>query len=134
MLSVTGLTFAYSASALISLAAALAMMRRREVRGGRALGFMLFAAAIWAACDAIEVHLPTVEGRQFISQVQYFGVISCAPFFFHAAMELARLEGLITRPVLALVWGIPLISLGMAWTSDWHQLLWTSIELPKPGT
>lgn len=134
MLSPLGLTVAYSISALISVGAALAVIRRREVRGGRALGFMLLAAAIWAACDAIEVHLPTVEGRRLISQIQYFGVVSCAPFFFHAAMELARLEGLLTRPALFLVWGVPLVSLVMAWTSTWHQLLWTSIELPKPGT
>lgn len=134
MLSPLGLTVAYSVSALISAAASLAVIRRREVRGGRALGYMLLAAAIWAACDAIEVHLPTVEGKRFISQVQYFGVVSCAPFFFHAAMELARLEGLLTRPVLALVWGIPLATLAIAWTSNWHHLLWASIELPKEGT
>lgn len=133
MLSPVALTIAYSISAIISVAAALAVIRRREVRGGRALGYMLLAAAIWAACDAIEVHLPTVEGRRLISQIQYFGVVSCAPFFFHAAMELARLEGLLTAPVRLLVWGIPVISLVMAWTSTWHQLLWTSIELPKPG-
>lgn len=133
MLSPIGLTVAYSTSALISLGAALAVIRRREVRGGRALGLMLLAAALWAACDAIEVHLPTVQGRLFISQVQYFGVVSCAPFFFHAAMELARLEGLLTRPMLFAVWSVPLITLGMAWTNNFHQLLWTSIELPKPG-
>lgn len=129
-----GLTVAYSISALISVAAALAVIRRREVRGGRALGCMLLAAAVWAACDAIEVHLPTVEGRRFISQIQYLGVVSCAPFFFHAALELARLERLLTRPVLVLVWAIPLISLAIAWTSEWHHLLWTSIELPRPGS
>lgn len=134
MLSPLGLTVAYSISALISVAAALAVIRRREVRGGHALGYMLLAAAIWAACDAIEVHLETVDGRRLISQIQYLGVVSCAPFFFHAAMELARLERLLSRPALVAVWGIPLITLGMAWTSDWHQMLWTSIELPKPGT
>lgn len=134
MLSPLGLTLAYSFSALISVAAALAVVRRREVRGGRALGLMLLAAALWALCDAIEVHLPTVEGRRFISQIQYFGVVSCAPFFFHAALELARLERLLTKTVLVLVWGVPVISLVMAWTSEWHQMLWTSIELPKPGS
>ncbi len=91
------------------MAAALAVIRRREVRGGRALGYMLLAAAVWAACDAIEVHLETVDGRRLISQIQYLGVVSCAPFFFHAAMELARLERLLTRPALVAVWGIPLI-------------------------
>lgn len=134
MLSSLVLTVAYASSALISVAAALAVIRRREVRGGRALGYMLIAAAIWAACDAVEVHLDTVAGRRLISQIQYLGVVSCAPFFFHAAMELARLERLLTRPVLVLIWGIPLISLAMAWTSDWHQMLWTSIELPQPGS
>ena len=132
MLSPIGLTVAYSISALISIGAALAVIRRRQVRGGRALGFMLLAAALWAACDAVEVYLPTGAGRRLISQIQYFGVVSCAPFFLHAAMELARLEGRLTKPVLFMVWGIPLISLVMAWTSEYHQLLWTAIELPKP--
>jgi len=134
MLSVFGLTVAYSVSALISLSAALAVIRRREVRGGRALGLMLLAAAWWAACDAIEVHLPTVEGRLLLSQIQYVGVISCAPFFFQAALELARLEALLTKPMLFAVWSVPLVSLAMAWTNSGHQLLWVSIEMPKPGT
>jgi PAS domain-containing protein len=133
MLTPVGLSTAYTISALISVAASLAVIRRREVRGGRALGLMLLAAALWAACDAIEVFLPTVEGRMLISQIQYFGVVSCAPFFFQAAMELARLEGLLTRPLWLAVWGIPIITLGMAWTSTWHHLLWTSIEMPKEG-
>ena len=134
MPSQIGLTVAYTLSAAISVSAALAIFRRREVRGGRPLGMMLLAAAIWALCDAIELHLPTVEGRRFISQVQYLGVVSCAPFLLHAAMELARLESRLTRPVLILIWGIPLTSLALAWTSSWHTLIWTSIEMPKDGS
>jgi PAS domain-containing protein len=134
MPSQVALTVAYSLSAAVSVAAALAVFRRREVRGGRPLGLLLMAAALWALCDAIELHLPTVEGRRFVSQVQYFGVVSCAPFFFHAAMTLARLEHRITPAVLVAVWGIPVISLVMAWTSPWHTLLWTSIEMPKAGS
>lgn len=134
MPSQVALTVAYTLSAVISVSAALAIFRRREVRGGRPLGMMLLAAAIWALCDAIELHLPSIEARRFISQVQYFGVISCAPFLFHAAMELARLESRITRTVMVLIWGIPLTSLALAWTSQWHQLIWTSIEMPKDGS
>lgn len=134
MPSAVALTIAYTLSAAVSVAAALAILRRREVRGGRPLGLMLLAAAIWALCDAIELHLPTVEARRFISQVQYFGVVSCAPFFFHAVMELARIESRITPAVMVMIWGIPAISLVMAWTSPWHQLLWASIEMPKDGS
>lgn len=134
MPSQVALTVAYTLSAAVSVSAALAIFRRREVRGGRPLGMMLLAAAVWALCDAIELHLPTVEGRRLISQIQYFGVVSCAPFLFHAAMELARLESRLTRTVLVLVWGIPLTSLALAWTSQWHQLIWTSIEMPRDGS
>lgn len=128
------LTVTYALSATVSVAAALAIFRRREVRGGRPLGRLLLAAALWALCDAIELHLPTVEGRQLISQIQYFGVISCAPFLFHAAMELARLESRITPAVTVLIWGIPLTTLALAWTNPWHHLIWTSIEMPKDGS
>jgi len=128
------LTVAYSLSAAVGVSAALAIFRRREVRGGRPLGLMLLAAAIWAACDAIEMHLPTVEGRRLISQIQYFGVVSCVPFFLHAAMELARLESRLTPTVMVMIWGIPVISLVMAWTSQWHTWLWISIEMPKNGS
>jgi PAS domain-containing protein len=134
MPSQVGLTVAYALSAAISVSAAIAIFQRREVRGGRPLGMMLLAAAIWALCDAIELHLPTVEGRRFISQVQYFGVVSCAPLLLHAAMELARLDSRLTRPVLILIWGIPLTSLALAWTSAWHTLIWTSIEMPRDGS
>jgi len=134
MPSQVALTVAYTLSATISVSAALAIFRRREVRGGRPLGMLLLAAALWALCDAIELHLPTVEGRRLISQIQYFGVISCAPFFFHAAMELARLEARITPTVLVMVWGIPIVSLVMAWTSQWHTWLWVRIEMPAAGS
>ncbi len=134
MPSQIALTVAYTLSATVSVSAALAIFRRREVRGGRPLGMMLLAAALWALCDAIELHLPTVEARRLISQIQYFGVVSCAPFLFHAAMELARLESRLTRTVLVLVWGVPLTSLALAWTSQWHQLIWTSIEMPRDGS
>lgn len=134
MPSIGLVTVAYSLSAAISVSAALAIFRRREVRGGRPLGMMLLAAAIWALCDAIELHVPTVEGRRLISQIQYFGVVSCAPFLFHATMELARLESRITRPVMAMIWGIPFISLALVWTNPWHSLIWTSIEMPGAGS
>ncbi len=134
MPSTVALTVAYSLSATISVLAALAVFRRREVRGGRPLGMMLLAAALWALCDAIELHLPTMEGKRLISQIQYFGVVSCAPFFFHAAMELARLESRITRAVKVIVWGIPVVTLAIAWTSQWHPWLWVRIEMPRDGS
>jgi PAS domain-containing protein len=122
----------YLVSAAISLAAAGAVLRRGDARGAQPLAGMLIAAAVWAVCDAIEVHLRTVDGRRLVSQVQYFGVVSAAPFFAEAALQLARADAwLERRSVRAAIWAIPLITLVMAWTSAWHPWLWTDIRLPS---
>jgi len=121
----------YLLSAAISAAAARAVLKRGQARGAYSLAGMLIAAAIWAACDAIEVQLESVAGRRLISQVQYLGVVSAAPFFTQAALQLARADAWLERRwVRAAIWSVPIITLVVAWTSAWHDWLWTAIHLP----
>jgi PAS domain-containing protein len=126
-----GFSLVYLLAAAVALGAAAVIWPRRHAPGGTALSGMLGAAAFWAVCDAIELHLPTVEGKRFISQLQYIGVVSAAPLFVHAAVQLAGHGARMTARVLVLVWGVPVVSLLMAWTSQWHGLLWTAILLPQ---
>jgi len=122
----------YLLAAAIALAAVAVIWPRRAAPGGTPLALMLLAAAFWAVCDAIELHLSTVDGKRLISQIQYIGVISAAPFFFHAAMALSGRTGRIRPALVVAVWGVPVASLLFAWTNPWHNWLWTGIELP-PG-
>ena len=62
-------TFVYLLAAAICLMAAATIWPRRRAPGGMPLALMLGAGALWAICDAIELHLPTFEGKQFISQI-----------------------------------------------------------------
>ena len=124
-------TLVYLLAAAIGLAAVATIWPRRKVPGGTPLARMLLAAAFWAICDAVELHVPTVDGKRLVSQVQYLGVIAAAPYFFHAAMELAGLRARLTPRVLLAVWGIPLASLLFAWTNPWHHWLWTAIRPPS---
>jgi PAS domain-containing protein len=114
------------ASASAAVAAAL-IFRRRTVRGGFWLAGFLAAAAYWAFFNAIELTGPTPESRRTFAQFQYLGIVMAAPTFFHAAFALARRPR--PRPLVALVWAVPLLTLPVAWTSGWHNLLWRSIEL-----
>jgi PAS domain-containing protein len=104
---------------------------RRAAPGGTPLALMLMAAAFWAIGDAIELHVPTVDGKRLISQIQYMGVVAAAPFFFHAAMALSGRIGRMRPALLVAVWAVPLASLLFAWTNSWHNWLWTGIELPS---
>ena len=121
----------YLLAAAIGLTAAAVIWPRRQAPGGRPLAFMLLAAAFWAVCDAIELHVPSVDGKRLVSQVQYLGVIAAAPFFFHAAMELAGRGARLRGTLLFAVWSVPLASLLFAWTNPWHRWLWTEIIAPS---
>lgn len=123
----------YVMAAVTGFVAAAILWRHRGRPGARPLAVMLAATGLWAACDAIELTLATVEGRRLISQVQYLGVVSAAPLFLHAAFALAgRTTPLPARWVLA-IWSIPVTTLAVAWTSAWHTWLWTAIRVPPTG-
>ena len=123
----------YLLAAAIALAAVAVIWPRRTAPGGTPLALLLLAAAFWAVCDAIELHVPTVDGKRLVSQFQYIGIIAAAPCFFHAAMALSGRTARLTPPLLIAVWGVPLASLVCAWTNPWHRWLWTEILPPSGG-
>ena len=122
----------YLLAAAIAAAAVVVIWPRRHAPGGTPLALMLLAAGFWAVCDAVELHVPTVDGKRLVSQFQYIGIIAAAPCFFHAAMELSGFRARLTTRLLIVVWGVPLMSLVFAWTNPWHRWLWTEI-LPPAG-
>ena len=124
------ISLVYLLAAAIGLAAAAVIWPRRTAPGGTPLALLLLAAAFWAVCDAIELHVPTVEGKRLVSQFQYIGVIAAAPCFFHAARALSGRTARLTPSLLGAVWAVPLASLVFAWTNPWHRWLWTGILLP----
>ena len=95
---------------------------------------MLLSAAFWAFCDAIEVSVTGVNSKRLVSQVQYLSVASVAPLFFHSALALSRLQKHLNRLALWAIWGIPVATLAVAWTSQWHHWLWKEILVPDPVT
>jgi PAS domain-containing protein len=126
----SAISLVYAFDAVIALTAALVMWCRREAPGATALAGMLFAAAFWALCDAIELQVRTVPLKQLVSQIQYFGVVAAAPAYFEAAMALSGYRPRMTPSTRVAVWAVPLLSLLCAWTNDAHHWLWTRITLP----
>ena len=123
--------FVYGFGAAVSLVAVVVLWGRRTALGARPLGLMMLAAAVWALGDAVEQMVPALDGKRLVAQIQYVGVVSTAPLFFLAAMELAGRAHQVTRGLLAAIWSVPLLSLLAAWTNPWHGWLWTNIRPPS---
>lgn len=124
----------YLVAGLVAFAAAVVVWPRRHAPGGTPLTCLLLAVSWWALCDTFEVRAETVDARQLISQIQYFGVISASPFFFMAARELTGADDRLRPGLMLAVWGIPVIALAMAWTNPWHHGIWRAIDLAPGGT
>jgi len=124
----------YLAAAVVSALAATTILRRRQERAGWWLALAIFAAGYWALGDAIELFARTPGGKRLVSQFQYFGVVCATPCFFQAAAALARFNVRRRVWVRTAVWLVPALTLPIAWTSQWHTLLWREISIPDPVT
>ncbi|MBM3779853.1 MAG: hypothetical protein FJW23_16720 [Acidimicrobiia bacterium] len=120
----------YLSAAAVGLATVAVVFGRRRAPGGTPLVLMLAAVSFWAVCDAVELQVATLDGKRLVSQIQYLGIVSSSPLFYHVARALSGVRKKMTRGHRLLVWGVPVVSLLMAWSNPWHGWLWSRIEPP----
>jgi signal transduction histidine kinase len=101
---------------------------RRTVPGTLALGWLMFATAYWALLSALHTVVPSFEVRIALSQLQYIGIVCIAPLWLIFTSQFARSRWLNDRALLALMWVIPVATVAVAFTNQWHHLLWTEIR------
>ena len=126
-----GFSLVYAAAAVCILAVLAIVWPRRHAPAGTELSLVLMAAAFWAACDAIELQVPTMEGKRLVAQFQYIGIVAAPPLSLLAARALAGYGGRLSPALLAAVWAVPVASLVFAWTNHWHHWLWTDVVPPS---
>jgi len=131
---IASFSFVYLVAGAAGLITCRVVWRNRDAPGGAPLALMVLAAAVWALIATIELQIPTVDGKRFVSQFEYFAIVTLAPLFYHAARELAGGPRRRSSRELALIWGVPVVTVVMAWTNTWHGWLWSAIDAPLPGS
>lgn len=107
--------------ALISIVVAIIVWRRRFAPGGWALVVYMLAMAWWSATYALywaEVY----PGGFFWLDATYVGVVTTIPALFIFVVQFTHRESWLTRPLLALLIGQPVLTLILLWTDPWHGL------------
>ncbi len=115
------------------VAAVLAGMawRRRSTTGGRQLSGLMLGVAIWAFTTALEFTSPSIDTRILISGFQYFGIATVPVSYLSFALSFSGNTRWRTRRNLILMWAIPAITIILAFTNQYHHLIWTSFT-PQP--
>jgi signal transduction histidine kinase len=101
---------------------------RRSVPGTLALAWMMFATAYWAVISALHTVVLAFDVRIALAQLQYIGIAAVAPLWLIFTSQYARRRWLEDRPLVALLWVLPIATVAIAFTNASHHLLWTEIR------
>lgn len=120
-------------SALLSLGIAYYAWRRKDVPANTTVAGLMVSVAWWSFFYALELTAESLEFKVWWARVEYLAIVAVPLLWFRLVLHrTGRAQSLATsRKVLLAV--VPVITLVMVWTSDFHTLYWSRVELSESG-
>lgn len=111
------------------------MSKRPIAPGSRTVPLLLVAVAVWAGADALESASIPLPQKIWCAKIAYLGIASVSPLWFLSAVEYSQHGDWLTRRIRRLLWLVPLLTIALAFTNEWHHLVWSRIvpTSPAPG-
>ncbi len=121
--------------AVAVLAAALALYTgRRDVPGARNVALMMAAVFAWSLGYAFELGESDLGTKIFWAKVQYLGICTVPAAWLAFALRYTGRGRWLTRHNLALLAALPLVTLALVWTNEWHGLIWSHTAIDPSRT
>ncbi|MEI6137742.1 MAG: histidine kinase N-terminal 7TM domain-containing protein [Mariniphaga sp.] len=118
----------FLATALVSFFGAILAWQRRAIKGAKELAMLLFAAGIWAFWIIFETSATTVTDKIFYAKFGYFGAVSTPVFYLIFVLRFVGKDKYLTLKNKIILFLIPLITLVIAFTNEFHHLLWSGFS------
>ena len=123
------LVLSYAAAAAVSGVVVAAAWRRRQSVGAREVALLMAAVGWWLLANAFEASALDLSAKVAWSAVAYPGIQAAPVAFLLFVFSWTRQDGWLTRSRVALLALVPVASVGMAATNEWHHLLWPTVTL-----
>jgi signal transduction histidine kinase len=111
---------------------------RRPAVGSRWFQWLSVAIAVWSLAGAGHALADGVGAKLLWSKLQYLGIASVAPLWLLFTAEYANVAWFraarVNRARIAMLWVVPILTIVLAATNEWHRLVWTSVALNADGT
>lgn len=105
--------------------------QRWKIKGAAWLGFAMLSTSIWSLAAAIEAGVQGQADKVLWSQIEYIGSTNAIPFLFVFMLVYLNRETWINKASMIGLWFIPVLTLILAWTNEWHGWVWTGFS-PDP--
>ncbi len=117
------------AVSIIALRVAIHLWPRRANPGGYEFIAILIALAIWATGDAVELAVSALEAKVFWRMFQQFGIVALPPLWLLFAIAYLDLPPWSRSRARLLILLMPLLTLIVALTNQWHGLFFRELRL-----
>lgn len=117
------------ATAVLAMVAILQAWPYRRLPVAQAFLGMMFATIWWSLCNALELTNATVDGKTFLTSIQYVSVAGVPVLWLLFALFYTNRDHWVSRQVVLGLAGWQGVLLLGAWTNHWHRLMWPSAEL-----
>lgn len=120
-------------TAVISAAIVIFAWWRYHAPGAKALALLGLSLMVWSATYALELAHAELPAIMFWVRMEYFGIVVTPVSWFVFTLSYTGRDRWLTRRNKALLMVVPLITLLLVWTSDWHGLIWSKTGLKDMG-
>jgi PAS domain S-box-containing protein len=107
--------------------------RHRRVQGAAPLMILSLAAAEWSITYALELATAQSPIAIVMAKLQYLGIVTVPVAWLIFAMLYSGYSQRVNWLTVTLLCISPLITIGLVWTNEAHQLIWPSITLNRDG-
>lgn len=108
---------------------------RQRTQGATAsyLAWMMLAMAWWSASYGMEVHVLEKSTKIFWVKIEYPGVVAIPIFWLFFVLEYIGQSALLTRRNKVLAALLPLLTVFVMWTNEFHGLIYSELHTVKTG-
>ncbi len=93
----------------------------------------MLAMAEWSLAYAMEWLGADFATKLFWIKIEYFGIVSVPVFWLIFSLEYTGRRSLLTWRSRAVLFLIPLITVVLVWTNQWHKLIWQRMWIDTTG-
>jgi len=121
------LTIVFAIATIISGSLVLYVWRKRAVPGSIYFTLLMAAVTEWALMYTIGSSIVEAPAVIFCAKLAYVGVVSVPPLWLLFTLAYIRRQPWLTSRWIALLSVIPLVTIGLVMTNEWHGLVWSAI-------
>ncbi len=114
---------------LVLIVILISIHRRSVSPGKKSFMLLLISFILWSFAYSIELSASSLHTKILWAKIKYIGVISIPLFWFIFSFHYTKRKTFLKTKHLLLISTIPIATIILTWTNEWHGLIWSSHSL-----